>query len=63
MFPDISIEGPAALILGGLTFLVLAATGRLKNRPLPGWLRWTVGTVSVLCILLGLLKGLLEVLP
>jgi hypothetical protein len=60
VLPEISLEGPAALILGGLAFLVVAAVGRLKHYHLPKWLRWMVGITSAACILLGLAKTALE---
>jgi hypothetical protein len=60
VLPDISLQGPAALILGGLTFLVLAAVGRVKRRSLPVWLRWMVGVTSAACILLGLVRAALD---
>jgi hypothetical protein len=60
VLPDISLQGPAALILGGLAFLVVAAVGRVKRHRLPDWLRWFVGATSTACILLGLVKTALE---
>lgn len=61
MMPEISLEGPAALILGGLAFLVVAAVGHLKHQPLPKWLRWMVGSIAMVCILFGLMKTALEI--
>lgn len=60
MIPDISLEGPAALVLGGLAFLVLAAVGQLKQYVLPKWLRWMVGGIALVSIFLGLWKTALE---
>ncbi len=63
VLPEISLEGPAALILGGLAFLVVAAVGRVKRYRLPKWLRWMVGATAAACILLGLVKTALELFP
>jgi hypothetical protein len=63
VLPELSLEGPAALVMGGLAFLTLAAVGRLKRYRLPTWLRWMVGAISTACILLGLVRTALELLP
>ena len=60
VLPEISLEGPAALILGGLALLVMAAVGRLKRYHLPTWLRWMVGITSAIGVILGLTKTALE---